>query len=124
MEEAREVAEEPALLREDAVREAVKEWKGMPDLVEFSARGYMCRVGKKEAIDRAEVSANAQVLRPVVKHLGPLPKLAKSYETIDRFRYSRIRGRPRTSLRAFPSSLQTSGQEASPQPQPQTPDDS
>lgn len=121
MEEPRQLEEEASVLKEDAVREVVKEWKGMPDLVDFSAKGYMCKVGKKETIDRAEVNANAEVLGPPVKHLGLLP--GKGWHCWNGFRYSTIRGRPHSSLRAFPSSLPAPGQEASPQPQPQTSDD-
>ena len=55
-----------------AVNSVVQEWRSMPDLCNYAAAGIVAKVGKRSDLDRLEVSQNAQLLKPIIQHLGDL----------------------------------------------------
>ncbi len=51
------------------------EWQADEFLCSKGARGYLANIGKKASLNRAEVSHNANVLAPIIRHLGFLSYL-------------------------------------------------
>ena len=60
----------PVSLATTPVGKMVGKWKQDSQLVLQSAGGYMCKIGKKSELNRAEVCQNVTILQPVVEHLG------------------------------------------------------
>ena len=71
--------EEPATLEQTHVGALVGQWKKSNDLVVFGASGCICKIGKSTDINRREVCQNAEVLEPVIVHLGFLDKNWKRF---------------------------------------------
>ena len=65
-------------MAEEAEREktpvglVIEQWKNLPGLVELAAGGIMCKIGSQNDLNRREVCQNAEVLQPVIQHLGVL----------------------------------------------------
>ena len=63
----------------DAIAALVGEWKENDKFVKQASTGVMAVVGKRSELTRKEVSANYEILIPVIKHLGPLLDLRLQY---------------------------------------------
>lgn len=54
-----------------------KDWCDNTKLCIRASHGCLARIGKKESLNRDEVNHNSDVLGPLVRHLGSLPKTLK-----------------------------------------------
>lgn len=55
-----------------------EEWKANESLCQNAAKACLAQIGKKDNLNRAEVSHNHEVLAPVVRHIGYLIYLVQS----------------------------------------------
>ena len=65
-----------------------EEWKANESLCHNAAKACLTQIGKKENLNRAEVSHNHKVLAPVIHHIGYLIYLIQFFI----FPYFRIYG--------------------------------
>ncbi len=66
------MAGEPEAPISTNVGQVMAEWKACNRLVLFAAGGVMCKIGKQDDLNRKEICANVEILKPVVAYLGPL----------------------------------------------------
>lgn len=65
-----------------------EEWKANESLCHNAAKACLTQIGKKENLNRAEVSHNHEILAPVIHHIGYLIYLIQFFI----FPYFRIYG--------------------------------
>ena len=68
----------------------IAQWKKPPALVEQAAGGMMCKIGSQKDLNRLEVCQNAEILEPVIQHLGVLSQFSTCMDMSYFMLFSRI----------------------------------